>query len=87
MSNSLERNLCSPPDYSLNSEVVDLLKRIEGSGIHGALEYACRSWSRHLVIGDWVADVFHALHCLLEEKFIFWLEVLCHGCCVKLTVD
>ena len=76
MGNSLERNLCSLPDYSLNSEVVDLPKRIEGSGIRGALEYACRSWSRHLVIGDRVADVILALRRLLEEKFIFWLEVL-----------
>jgi len=76
MDKSLEKNMCSLPDCVLNSEVDDLLQRIEECGIHGALEYACRSWSKHLVMGDRVTDVVPALCCLLEEKFIFWLEVL-----------
>ena len=77
MDKSLKKNLCSIPDYTLNSNVDDLPERIKRSGIHGALEYACRSWYRHLIgTTDWTTDVTAALHCLLEEKFLFWLEVL-----------
>ena len=43
MDKSLKKNMCSIPDYALNSEVGDLPKRFKESGIHGALEYACRS--------------------------------------------
>jgi hypothetical protein len=49
MDKSLKKNMCSIPDYALNSEVEDLPKRIEESGIRGALEYACRSWYKHLI--------------------------------------
>ena len=77
MGKSLKKNMCSIPDYTLNSEVEDLPKRVEESGIHGALEYACRSWYKHLITTDHqTADVIAALHCFLEGKFTFWLEVL-----------
>ena len=77
MTESLRKNMCSLPDYILNSEVKDLPRRIKESGIHGALEYACRSWYKHLVMTkDQIADIVSALHCFLEGKFIFWLEVL-----------
>jgi len=77
MGKLLKKNMCSIPDYSLNSEVEDLPKRIEGSGIYGALEYACRSWYKHLTMTKHrVIDVLSALHDFLERKFIFWLEVL-----------
>ena len=77
MGKSLKKNMCSIPDYTLNSEVEDLLKNVEEAGIHGALEYACRSWYKHLVTTDHrTADVISALHNFLEEKFTFWLEVL-----------
>ena len=77
MTNLLRKNVCSLPDYVLNSEVEDLPKRIKESNVHGALEYACRSWYKHLVMTKGqIADVVSALHCFLEGKFIFWLEVL-----------
>ena len=77
MDKSLEKNMCSIPDYVLNSEVDDLPKRIHESGIHGALEYACRSWYKHLItIQDYVVGVVSALQHFLEQKFLFWLEVL-----------
>ena len=77
MGKSLKKNMCSIPDYSLNSEVEDLPKRIEDSGIRGALEYACRSWHKHLIVTKHrTTDVLSALHNFLEGKFIFWLEVL-----------
>jgi len=78
MDESLEKNMCSIPDYILNSEVDDLSKRIEGSGIRGALEYACRSWHKHLIATKYgIADItIPALRRFLEQKFLFWLEVL-----------
>ena len=69
--------MCSIPDYALNFEVEDLPKRIADSGIHGALEYACRSWHKHLIVMEHqTARVVSALHSFLEHKFLFWLEVL-----------
>jgi len=73
----LEKNMCSMPDYALNSDVKDLSRRIEEGGIHGALEYACRSWYKHLNTTQYrAADVISALNRFLEGRFLFWLEVL-----------
>ena len=77
MSKLLKRNMCSIPSYALNSEVEDLPKRIKESGIHGALEYACRSWYKHLIMTEHrTSDVLSALCGFLEGKFLLWLEVL-----------
>ena len=82
MGKLLKRNMCSIPDYALNSEVEDLSKRIERSGICGALEYACRSWYKHLTVTEHkTLDVVSALHDFLEDKFIFWLGVEHSWCC------
>jgi hypothetical protein len=73
----LEKNMCSIPDYALNSEVKDLQKTIEESGIRGAMEYSCRSWYKHLIVTKHrTPDVVSALRSFLEGKFVFWLEVL-----------
>ena len=77
MGKLLRKNIGSIPDYALNSEVEDLPDRVKESGIRGALEYACQSWYKHLTVTKhWTMDVVSALHCLLEQKFLFWLEVL-----------
>jgi hypothetical protein len=77
MDNSLKKNMCSIPAYALNSTVDDLPERFKKSGICGALEYACRSWYKHLIgTTGQTTDVVAALHCFLERKFLFWLEVL-----------
>ena len=77
MERSLKKNMCSIPDYCLNPEVEDLPRKIEDSGIRGALEYACRSWYKHLTMTKHRAiDVLSALCDFLEGKLIFWLEVL-----------
>ena len=77
MNRSLEPNMCKLPDGAINSEVDDLKERTE-QYIRRALEYACRSWHKHLVdtIPAHRLEITSALHHFLEGKFIFWLEVL-----------
>ena len=74
MNRELERNMCELPDGVLNSEVIDLRERTE-ERIGRALEYACRSWYKHLV-GTMPAHIAPVLHEFLEKKFLFWLEVM-----------
>ena len=74
MNRELERNMCELPDGVINSEVIDLKERTE-ERIGRALEYACRSWYKHLV-GTMPAHIAPVLHEFLEKKFLFWLEVL-----------
>ena len=77
MNKTLEKNMCKLPDAVLNSEVDDLPERIK-QYLNPALQYACRSWHKHIV--DEKAVCTHAvtsiLHYFLEKKFLFWLEVL-----------
>ena len=77
MNQSLEQNMCKLPDGVINSEVDDLKKRTK-QYIHRALEYACRSWHKHLVdvTPAHKLEITSTLHRFLEGKFIFWLEVL-----------
>jgi len=77
MNRSLERNMCKLPDGAINSEVDNLKERTK-EYIHQALEYACRSWHKHLVdtTSAHRLEITSALHRFLEGKFIFWLEVL-----------
>jgi len=77
MDRSLEQNMCKLPDGALNSEVEDLKERTK-KYIHRALEYACRSWHKHLVNTTPAhrSEITSALHRFLEGRFIFWLEVL-----------
>lgn len=79
MCDSLKKNMCSIPSHVLNSDVEDLQERLAKSGIRGGLEYACRSWYKHLVLietEDRNLEVLSALRNLLHKKFVFWLEVL-----------
>jgi len=77
MNRSLEPNMCKLPDGVMNSEVDDLKEKTK-KYIHRALEYACRSWHKHLIDATPAhrLEIAPALHCFLEGKFIFWLEVL-----------
>ena len=74
MNQRLEQNMCRLPDAVLNSEVDDLGERIE-QHIDQALQYACRSWHKHL-INTILPQTHNILHNFLEKKFLFWLEVL-----------
>ena len=79
MNQRLERNICKLPDAVINSEVDNLQDRIKHCISH-ALEYACRSWHKHLVdahrISPYVTSIVSALRRFLEEKFISYLETL-----------
>ena len=74
MNQKLEQNMCQLPDGVINSEVDNLKERAE-QRIDKALEYACRSWHKHLV-GKMLARTVEILHQFLTKKFLFWLEVL-----------
>ena len=74
MNQKLKRNMCKLPDGVVNSEVDDLQERIK-KHIGKGLEYACRSWHKHL-IDKMPPQALKTLQQFLEEKFLFWLEVL-----------
>ena len=69
--------MCKLPDWVINSEVDDLKERTS-QYIDQGLEYACRSWHKHLVDTTPARkpDITLDLHQFLEKKFLFWLEVL-----------
>ena len=73
----LEENICKLPDGVANSEVDDLKERIERYIDH-SLRYACMSWHKHLIdtVSTQTPKTTSVLHRFLEEKFLFWLEVL-----------
>ncbi|KAF9644494.1 YVTN repeat-like/Quino protein amine dehydrogenase [Thelephora ganbajun] len=77
MNRTLEKNMCKLPDTVTNSEVPDLRERTERY-IDSALQYACKSWHKHLVDEHIVRtpEITSALHRFLENKLLFWLEVL-----------
>ena len=79
MNQRLEKNMCKLPDAITNDRVCNLQERAE-QYIAPALQYACRSWHKHLIgihmaLGDKL-KITSVLHHFLEEKFLFWLEVL-----------
>lgn len=76
MNQGLEKNACSIPEYALNSEVEGLSGRVK-ERVREPLRYASRSWYKHLVLAtSQIEALASALRQFLEEKFLFWLEVL-----------
>ena len=77
MNQNLERNMCDLPEAVKNLDIDDLEERREECISH-ALQYACKSWHKHLIYG-YITDIpriTSALHHFLEKKFLCWLEVL-----------
>ena len=85
MNQKLEKNMCKLPDAVINSEVHDLQERTR-KHIDHTLQYACRSWHKHL-INTVPAHNKPILQRFLEEKFLFWLEVLSVIGAVREAVD
>ena len=79
MNQRLEKNMCKLSDGVVNSEVGDLRERVDQYIDYG-LRYACESWHKHLVdpciVPAHVSKITPVLRRFLEEKVIFWLEVL-----------
>ena len=88
MNKTLEKNMCNLPEAVKNSEVDDLQERREQYLNHG-LQYACKSWHKHLINKhtSHVPKITSVLHHFLEEKFLFWLEVLSILGAVRDAVD
>lgn len=88
MSQTLEENMCHLPEAVKNSEVGDLKERTEQYISH-ALQYASKSWHKHLVTEPAVNkhQVTSALQSFLEKKFLCWLEVLSVLGAVRNAVD
>jgi len=79
MEKKLKRNICNLPRYAMNEDVRDLGKRRE-EYIGGGLEYACRSWAKHLRFsshgGDNAEHVAKMLECFFKYNLLSWLEVM-----------
>jgi len=90
MNRMLKKNMFGFPDGSTNDEAGDLRKRAEGNIDHG-LRYACESWHKHLVNASMApthrAEIIPVLHRFLEQKFVFWLEILSILGTVRNAVD
>ena len=79
MTRGLKKNMCKLPDAVTNSEVDDLQDMVKRYISH-ALQYARRSWHKHLVGADRMSPhasaIIPTLRRFLEEKFTFYLETL-----------
>ena len=77
MNLKLMQNMCKLPDRVTNAEVKDMKQQAE-QYIDKPLEYACKSWHRHLkdTRSAQKLTIIPILHQFLERKFLFWLEVL-----------
>lgn len=78
MIKNLKPNICGIPRYSMNDRIENLaLLRHERVG--GALEYACRFWTKHLskaTAEDAPTVLFPLLRTLTEHHLLCWIEVL-----------
>jgi hypothetical protein len=76
MNSELKFNICSfPSSYLLNKQVKDLNSRISNC-ISSQLSYSCRFWTEHISSSEISVKVKKLVSVLLEDKFLFWLEVL-----------
>jgi hypothetical protein len=79
MNQSLRTNICHLPAYVMNEDIHDLGERRK-KYIGDALEYACRSWARHLHfvsrVSDSIGYVIELLEFFFRSRLLSWLEVL-----------
>ena len=79
MGERLKRNICNLDDYAVLSEVEDL-SACKKEYIGGALEYACRFWTKHLlgvpVDSSHIGEVQKALDKFFRTHLLYWIEVL-----------
>jgi len=79
MRERLEKNICNLEDYTLLSEVKDLLT-YKKDHIGDALEYACRLWTKHLLYvpsnSPCIEEVLEAIDQFFTTHLLHWIEVL-----------
>jgi len=79
MGERLKRNICNLDDYTVLSEVMDLstYKKVH---IGEALEYACKFWSKHLLMvpssSSHVEKVQKAIEEFFTRHLLYWIEAL-----------
>ena len=80
MNQGLERNVCKLPDATTTNSDVDGLQYEIKHCTNCALQYACRSWHKHLTgarqESSCVPTIVPAVQLFLEKKFIVYLETL-----------
>lgn len=75
---ALRFNICDfPTSFRRNQEIENLDGLVHGK-ISSLLSYACRHWTRHVagLSADRSADLELLLLCLLQDHFLYWLEVM-----------
>ena len=79
MKEKLKKNICNLEDYAILSEIGDLCARREAC-VGGALEYACRFWTKHLARVPETGPHVRGVQKVIDEFFtvylLFWIEVL-----------
>ena len=79
MEERLKKNICNLDDYASLDKIEDLPTR-RTMYIGGALEYACRFWTRHLVetpkSGHDAEEIQKAIDKFFMTHLLFWIEAL-----------
>ncbi|KAJ7213168.1 WD40 repeat-like protein, partial [Mycena pura] len=76
LNSRLQFNICRLENsHLLNKEVPDLAARID-SYIPATLRYASRYWADHLKGMGREEDILAALHAFMDERLLYWLEVV-----------
>ena len=79
MGERLKRNICNLDGYAVLSQVTDLSTH-KKAHIGEALEYACRFWSKHLLMvpssGSHAGEVQKAVKKFFTRHLLYWIEVL-----------
>jgi len=79
MGERLKRNICNLEDYTILSEVEDLVTH-QKDHIGDALGYACRFWAKHLlkvhISSPQTEEVQKAVERFFRTHLLYWIEVL-----------
>jgi len=76
MKAELHFNICGlESSYLLNSDVPDITKRINQS-ISSVVSYSCQYWAAHVEATVFDSELANQVREFLNQKFLFWLEVL-----------
>jgi WD40 repeat protein len=76
MKENLRFNICSlESSHILNADIPDLLSRAK-QHIPQHLSYSCTWWASHLTETEFHDGIFQDLQNFMQNRFLFWLEVL-----------